>query len=198
MQRQEEWETEETGPEPLAVAPNWTRSGLEGPWAYSGSNSLTVPADTASAADFSHIVEYTDLDANQVSGDVSWTPPVCEAAIETYETCLATDAAGSAGVLAGGVAVGTNVCAVSSDTASTGWSHIVVHAKSVLVELSTPTALALTDESLSVFAVSFGDLDLGALQIGGGLSFTPSGNPSRLAWGWKVYIAKTAQVAAGP
>ncbi len=192
-----------TAPEPAAVAANWTRSGLEGPWAYSGSNSLTVPADTASAADFSHIVEYTDLDANQVSGDVSWTPPVGEAGIETYETCLATDAAGSAGVLSRRASpqmlpVGTTVSAVSSDTASTGWSHIVVHAKSVLVELSTPTALALTDESLSVFAVSFGDLDLGALQIGGGLSFTPSGNPSRLAWGWKVYIAKTAQVAAGP
>ena len=59
-----------------------------------------------------------------------------------------------------------------------------------MVELSAPTALALTDESLSVFAVSFGDLDLDALQIGGGLPFTPPGNPSSLAWGWKVYIAK--------
>ncbi len=165
---------------------------------YSGSNSLAVPADAASAADFSHIVVHTDLDANHVSGDVSWTPPVGNAAIETYETYLATDAAGSAGVLAGGVAVGTNMCAVSSDTGSTGRSHIVVYTKSVLVEPTTPTALALTDESLSVFAVAFGDLDLVALQIGGGLSFTPSGNPSRLAWGWKVYIAKTAQVAAGP
>ncbi len=164
--------------------------GLEGPWAYTGSNSLTAPADTASAADFSHIVEYTDLDANHVGGDVSWTPPEGDASIETYETYLATDAAGSGGVLAGGVAVGTNVYAVLSDTDSTGKSHIVVYTKSVLVEQTTPASLALTDVSKSVSAVSFGDLDLDALQIGGGLSFTPPGNPSSLAWGWNVYIAK--------
>ena len=105
---------------------------------YSGSNSLTVEADTACAADFSHIVEYTDLDANHVSGDVSWTPPVGGAAIETYERYLVTDAAGSAGVLAGGVAVGTNVYAVSSNTGSAGRSHIVVCTKSILVELRRP------------------------------------------------------------
>ena len=86
--------------------------------------------------------------------------------------------------------MGTNVYAVSSDTDSTGKSHIVVYTKSTLAEQTTPAALALTDESLSVFAVSFGDLDLDAVQIGGGLSFTPPGNPSSLAWGWKVYIAK--------
>ncbi len=85
--------------------------------------------------------------------------------------------------MTGDVAVGTNVCAVSSDTGSTDRSHIVVYTKSVLVKLPTPTALVPTDENLSVFAVSFGDLDLVALQIGGGLSFTPPGNPSSLAWG---------------
>ncbi len=149
MQRQEEWETEETGPEPAAVAANWTRSGLEGPWAYSGSNSLTVPADTASAADFSHIVEYTDLDANHESGDVSRTPPVGGAAIETYVRCLATDGAGSAEVLAGGVALCTIVYAVSCDTGSTGRSLVVVDTKSVLAELTAPSALALADEGRS-------------------------------------------------
>ena len=78
---------------------------------------------------------------------MSWTPPESDAGIETYETYLATDAAGSGGVLAGGVAVGTNVYAVSSDTDSTGKSHIVVYTKSVLVEQTTPAALALTDVS---------------------------------------------------
>jgi hypothetical protein len=118
-----------------------------------------------------------------VGGDVSWIPPESDAGIETYETYLATDAAGSGGVLAGSLAVGTNVYAVSSDTNSTGKPHIVVYTKSTLAEQTTPAALALS-------AVSFGDLDLDALQIGGGLSFTPPGNPSSLAWGWNVYIAK--------
>ncbi len=78
---------------------------------------------------------YTGLDANQLSGDLSSTSPVGHAAIMTPETYPTTDAAGSAGALGGGVAVGTNVYAVSSNTDSAGRSHIVVCAKSVLVEL---------------------------------------------------------------
>ena len=93
-----------------------------------------------------------------------------------------------------GMAVGTNVFAVSSDTDSTGKSHIVVYTKSMLAEQTTPAALALTDESLSVSTVSFGDVDLDTLQIGGGLSFTPPDNPSSLAWGWKVYKIGRAHV----
>ena len=96
-----------------------------------------------------------DLEANHVGGDVSWTPSESDAGIETYETYLATDAAGSGEVLAGGVAVGTNVYAVLSDTDSTGKSYIMVYTKSTLAEQTTPAALALTDESLTVSAVSF-------------------------------------------
>ena len=51
------------------------------------------------------------------------------------------------------------MCAVLSSTSSTGRSHIVVHTKFVLVEQATPAALARTDVSKSVPAVSFGDLD---------------------------------------
>ncbi len=98
-----------------------------------------------------------------------------------YETYLATDAVGSGGMLAGSVAVGTNVYAVSSDTDQTGTPHIVVCTKPALAEQATPAALALIDESLNVSAVSFGDLDLDTLRIGGGLSFTPPDNPSSLA-----------------
>ena len=93
--------------------------------------------------------------------------------IETYETLLATDAAGSGGVLADCMAVSTNVYAVLSDTASAAQSHIVVCTKSRLAERTTPTALALTDLSKSVFAVSFGNLDLGANHVGGDVSWTP-------------------------
>ncbi len=71
------------------------------------------------------------------------------------------------------MAVSTNVYAVLSDTASAAQSHIVVHTKSRLAERTTPTALALTDFSKSVFAVSFGNLDLGANHVGGDMSWTP-------------------------
>ena len=40
-----------------------------------------------------------DVDANQVCGDMSWTPPVSNVGFETYETYLATVAAGSGGVV---------------------------------------------------------------------------------------------------
>ena len=79
-----------------------------------------------------------DLDANHVGGDMSWTPAVGDAGIESYETYLVIGAAGSWGMLAGGVAVGTNVCAGSSDADSTGKSHIVVYTKSSLAEPTTP------------------------------------------------------------
>ncbi len=62
-----------------------------------------------------------------VGDDMSWTPPVSNAGIGTYETYLATDAAGSGGALAGSMAAGMNVNAVSSDTDSMGQSHIVVY-----------------------------------------------------------------------
>ncbi len=79
---------------------------------------LTDVSKGVSAVSFGDL----DLDANQVGGDVSWTPPASEAGIVTYETYLATDAAGSARVLAGGVAVGTNVYAVSSDANHPHWT----------------------------------------------------------------------------
>ena len=113
---------------------------------------LTDVSKSVSAVSFGDL----DLDANHVGGDVSWTPLESEAGIETYETYLATDAAGSGGVLVGSVAVGMNVYAASSDTDSTGKSHIVVYTKSVLVEQTTPAALALTDVSKSVSACYLG------------------------------------------
>ncbi len=114
-----------------------------------------------------------DLDANHVGGDVSWTPPVSDANIKTYETYLAIDAAGSSGALAGSVTVGTYVYAVSSDTDSTGKSHIVVYTKSTRAGQMMPAALALADVSKSVSAVSFGDLDLDANHVGGDVSWAP-------------------------
>ena len=49
----------------------------------------------------------------------------------------------------------------------------VALSKSTLAEQTTPAALALTDVSKSVSAVSFGDLDLDANHVGGDVSWTP-------------------------
>ena len=121
-----------------------------------------------------------DMDANHGGDDVSWTPPVSDADIKTYETCLAPDAAGSGETPAGSMTVGTNVYAVSSGTGSTGESHFVAHTKSTLAVQTTPAALALTDVSKSASAASFGDLDLDVNHVGGVVSWTPPVNDGNI------------------
>ena len=54
-----------------------------------------------------------------------------------------------------------------------GKSHIGVYTKSTLAEQTTPAALALTDISKSVSAVSIGDLDLDANHVRGDVPWTP-------------------------
>ncbi len=110
------------------------------------------------------------LDANHVRGDMFWTPPVSDAGIKTYETYLATDAAGGGGTRAGSITVGASVYAVSSDTGGTGKSHFVGCAKSTWAEQTTPAARALTDVSKSASVVSFGNLDLDANHVSGNVS----------------------------
>ncbi len=93
--------------------------------------------------------------------------------IKTYETCLGPDAAGSGETPAGSMTVGMNVYAVSSDTGSTGESHLLEHTMSTLAVQTAPAALELTDVSKSASAASFGDLDLGVNHVGGVVSWTP-------------------------
>ena len=72
--------------------------------------------------------------------------------------------------------MGTNVYAVPPDTESTDLSHLVVYTKSTLAVRAMPAALALTDVSKSVSAVSFCALDLDANHVGGDVSWTPPEN----------------------
>ena len=63
---------------------------------------LTDVSKSVSAVSFVDL----DLDENDVGGAMSWAPPNDGTAfIETYETYLATDAAGSGGALAGSTIV---------------------------------------------------------------------------------------------
>ncbi len=78
------------------------------------------------------------------------------------------------------MAAGTNVHAVPPDADSMGVSHIAVHAKSTLAELTMPAALALTNVSKCISIVSFGDLDLDANHVGGDVSWTPPDNDASI------------------
>ncbi len=120
-------------------------------------------------------------------------PLVGDAYIKSYETYLATDAAGLGGALVGSMTVGTNVYAVSSGTDSMGKSLIVVPTKSTLAEPTAPAALALADASESASAVSFGDLDLEVNHVGGDVSWTPPVGDVNI----KIYETDLATDAAG-
>ena len=101
---------------------------------------LTVVSKSGSAVSFGNL----DLDVNHVGGGVSWSPPVSDVNIKTYESYLATDAAGSGGALAGRMAVATYGYAVSCETDGTGKSHIVVYIESTMAGQTTQAALAPT------------------------------------------------------
>ena len=81
------------------------------------------------------------------------------------------------------MAAGTNVCAVAPDTDSLGMSHIVVYTKATLAEQARPAALALTDVSKSVSAVTFGALDLDVNHVGGDALMDVSTSVSAVSFG---------------
>ncbi len=97
-----------------------------------------------------------DMDTNHGGSDASRTPPVSDANIRTYESCLATDAASSGRTLAGSMTVGTYVYAVSSATGLTGKSHFVVYMKSTMAVRTSPATLARIDVTEGASAISFG------------------------------------------
>ncbi len=150
---------------------------------------LTDVSKSASTVSFGEL----DLDANHLGGDVPWTPPVSDASIKTCEMYLATDAAGPGGALPGSMAVSSNVYAVSSDADRMGKPPIMVYTKSTLAEQTAPAALALTDVSKSVSAVSFGNLDLDVNHVGGGVSWSPPVSDVNI----KTYESYLATDAAG-
>ena len=94
------------------------------------------------------------------------------------------------------MAAGTSVYVVTPGTDSIGLSHIVADTKSTLAEQTMPAALALTDVSKSVSAVSFGDLDLDANHVGGDVSWTPPENDAGLET-YETYLATDAAGSGG-
>ncbi len=113
-----------------------------------------------------------------------------------YETYLAAEPAGSGRVLVGRLAVGTNVYAVLSDTASAAQSHIVAYTKSRLADRTTPMALALTDFFEERLRCFLGDLDLGANCVGGDVSWIPPEIDAGIET-YETYLATGAASSGG-
>ena len=85
---------------------------------------------------------------------------------------------------------------MSSDTGSTGQSHIVVYTKSTRAGQTAPAALALTDVSKGISAVSLGDLDLDVNQGGSDMSWTPPMSDAYIKT-YEMHLATDAVCADG-
>ena len=91
-----------------------------------------------------------DLDALEISGRVSWTPPTDVSQVTGYRVYLCEGAlCGSRAQLGSHVAMGTNQVTFSSLSLSATQTHIGVYTRSSLAEQSTPVTLVLQDEQLS-------------------------------------------------
>jgi len=100
-----------------------------------------------------------DLDATEVGGTPSWTPPAAAASITEYFVYLAENAAGANRQFIDSVAVGTNQAEVPADTALASHTHLLCYIKSATAEQSTPAAFPISDTTSSVSSVAFVDKD---------------------------------------
>ncbi|CAE8581857.1 unnamed protein product, partial [Polarella glacialis] len=170
----------------LLVAGTTTSLGAETPlgghgfavvYATSSLLEQTTPA-AAALSDTSGIVssltfQDLDLDALQLGGDISWTPPTDAAQVLHYAAYLAEDASGLNAVQIGAlVQVGTNTQAMSAEQSLGSFSHVVIYAKSSIAEQTTPASIAVSDSSASVSSVIFADLDLDQAELGGTIEWT--------------------------
>lgn len=145
---------------------------------------------TVSAVSFSDV----DLDPGQIGGEVLWSPPDDVQHVTFYKVHFASSAVSyiQYGV---DVPVGTNSLQVAADT-PLGYSHIEVYARSSEGWQTTPFSISLVDHSAVASDPVFSDLDLDLNELGGGVSWTPPADESRVQ-GYRVYFATHTNIVSG-
>ncbi|CAK9114759.1 unnamed protein product [Durusdinium trenchii] len=129
-----------------------------------------------------------DLDRHEIGGDLVWLQPEDDSEVTHYIVYLAEDRSGSNRSLLGNVSQGVHLFAVPPDTPLMAFTHLCIFARSVLVEATTPSSVLVVDISSSISALSFTDLDLDPLELGGWITWTPPGNFARVV-SYMVYLA---------
>ncbi|CAE8625185.1 unnamed protein product, partial [Polarella glacialis] len=153
----------------------------------------TTPSSTvifdrsASVSDISFVDH--DLDIREFSGNVSWVEPPSLERVEAYRVYLAENAEGSGRSRMGDeVAAGSSRILMPAETKQGDATHIVVYARSVLAEQTTPVAFLVSDTAFSVANVSFPDLDLDLADLGGTLAWIPYVDDAQVTH-YNVYFA---------
>ncbi|CAE7337241.1 unnamed protein product, partial [Symbiodinium sp. KB8] len=151
----------------------------------------TTPAG-ASISDTSSVstIDFRDddLDELEIGGVLFWKNGSDFTEATHYEVYLAEDRNGTNRSYLGNISDGASFD-VPADTALEAFSHLVVYARSELVEQSTPAAARrIVDTVASVSAVSFVDLDLDEDELGGHLLWQEPSSTERVEF-YVVYLA---------
>ncbi|CAK9114781.1 unnamed protein product [Durusdinium trenchii] len=133
--------------------------------------SATGISDTSASVSNVGFVD-NDVDALEIAGSVTWTPPSDTSQVTGYRTYLCSGSLCSTRAQLGShVAVGTNQVSFSTVTIAQSQTHIGVYAKSSLEEQSTPATIVLVDEQISAGNISFSDVDVDAGQVAGNITW---------------------------
>ncbi|CAE7648203.1 unnamed protein product [Symbiodinium necroappetens] len=135
-----------------------------------------------------HTAQDKDLDELEIGGVLFWKNGSDFTEATHYEVYLAEDRNGTNRSYLGNISDGASFD-VPADTALEAFSHLVVYARSELVEQSTPAAARrIVDTVASVSAVSFVDLDLDEDELGGHLLWQEPSSTERVEF-YVVYLA---------
>ncbi|CAK9006050.1 unnamed protein product [Durusdinium trenchii] len=145
-----------------------------------------------------------DLDEEELGGTFLWQPPDDQQQVFSYEIYLSNIGSTDAGLHPNGtkdwtqlpngsVPVGTHDLQLLPDYPSAA-SFVLIYTRSLLVEQTTPVGSFLNDSVASVRNVSFTDLDLDNLELGGNVTWDdpPVEEQGYLAEFFDVYLSEGA------
>jgi len=141
-----------------------------------------------------------DLDAAELAGDVTWSPPTSGLEqVNGYGVYL-SDAAYRTRSQVGIVPKGTHVQVVPDSTAQQSFTHVLVYSRSDAFQQSTPAATAISDVSAQAVALEFSDLDLDEYQVGGTLQWQEPADSRYVAYytAYKAYFCNNSNSSSVP
>jgi hypothetical protein len=129
-----------------------------------------------------------DLDPYELGGPVDWPTPYYIDRIQFYRVFFAMDAAGNDRSQLGEDISGTvDMLMMPENTEYGSHTHLVLYAKSTLVEQTTPLAIPLIDVMANVSNISFPDFDLDYQDLGGVMTWIPPEDISQVTH-YMIYL----------
>jgi len=135
-----------------------------------------------------------DLDAKQLSGNLSWVAPADISGVTRYMVYFAHDISGALrSQLGSAVTFESNEVTLPENTYVHTYTHAVVYTSSQLYEQTVPAGLALVDSDVTLAGLSLVDEDLDAGELGGFVTWTAPGGAAPIA----LYVANMATSTNG-